>query len=88
MLALALTWLVRIRGGEVMVSQMGSWRAPFGITLVFDSLSGLLLCAGLIVAISCSLHGFSLVDPKDRAAILPSAGPVTAHGRQPEFPDW
>ena len=38
MLALALTWLVRIRGGEVMVSQMGSWRAPFGITLVFDSL--------------------------------------------------
>ena len=64
MLALALTWLVRIRDGEVMVSQMGSWRAPFGITLVFDSLSGLLLCAGLIVAISCSLHGFSLVDPQ------------------------
>jgi len=57
MLVLALTWLVRIRHGEVMVSQMGAWPAPFGITLVFDSLSGLLLCAGLLVATACYIHG-------------------------------
>ena len=63
MLGLALTWLVRIRDGQVMVSQMGGWRAPFGITLVFDSLSGLLLCAGLVVAIGCTVHGWSMVDP-------------------------
>ena len=63
MLVLALTWLVRIRHGEVMVSQMGAWPAPFGITLVFDSLSGLLLCAGLLVATACYVHGFSMVEP-------------------------
>lgn len=63
MLVLALSWLVRIRDGEVMVSQMGAWPAPFGITLVFDSLSGLLLCAGLLVTIACYVHGFSMVEP-------------------------
>ena len=34
MLALALTWLVRIRHGEVMVSQMGAWPAPFGMMVL------------------------------------------------------
>ena len=41
MLVLALGWLSEIRDGDVLVSQMGAWPAPFGITLVFDSLSGL-----------------------------------------------
>ena len=43
MLVLALGWLSEIRDGDVLVSQMGGWPAPYGITLVFDSLSGLLL---------------------------------------------
>ena len=63
MLVLALGWLSEIRDGDVLVSQMGGWPAPYGITLVFDSLSGLLLCAGLVVALGCYVHSFSVIDP-------------------------
>ena len=62
MLLLSLRWLLEIRDGEVLVSQMGAWPAPFGITLVFDSLSGLLICAGLVVALGCYIYGFSTLD--------------------------
>ncbi|MBL77557.1 MAG: proton-conducting transporter membrane subunit [Acidimicrobiales bacterium] len=64
MLALSLGWLLDVRDGDVLVSQMGGWPAPFGITIVFDSLSGLLLCAGLVVAIGCYVHAFSVLDPE------------------------
>ena len=47
--------LIAIRDGSVLVSQMGGWPAPFGISIVFDSLSGLLLAASSLVASSiCS----------------------------------
>ncbi|MEM1108388.1 MAG: proton-conducting transporter membrane subunit [Planctomycetota bacterium] len=42
--------------GGVMVSQMGDWAAPYGITLVFDSLSGLMLAAASLVAFCTTLH--------------------------------
>jgi len=61
MLLLAIRWLIQIRNGDILVSQMGGWPAPFGITLVFDSLSGLLLCTGLVVAIGCYVHAFSVL---------------------------
>ena len=64
MLLLSLRWLLEIRDGDVLVSQMGAWPAPFGITLVFDSLSGLLICAGLVVALGCYVHGFSTLSPE------------------------
>ena len=64
MLVLAVGWLSEIRDGDVLVSQMGAWPAPFGITLVFDSLSGLLLCTGLVVALGCYVHSFSVLEPE------------------------
>ena len=60
-LAVALLWT--IRDGGVMTSQMGGWAAPFGIAVVFDSLSGLLLAAASVVALAAYLHGFSSLDP-------------------------
>ena len=60
---LSVLWLVDIRDGSILVTQMGSWPAPFGITLVFDSLSGLLLAAASVVALGCYLHSFSSLDP-------------------------
>ncbi len=63
MLALAVTWLLEVRDGDILVTQLGGWPAPYGITLVFDSLSGLLLCAALVVALACYVHGFSSLDP-------------------------
>lgn len=64
MLALAVTLLVQITqaGGAVLVSQMGDWPAPFGITVVFDSLSGLLLAAASTVSLGCYVHSFSILD--------------------------
>lgn len=48
---------------SVLVSQMGGWRAPFGITMVFDSLSGLLIAAAATVALGSYIHSFSTLDP-------------------------
>lgn len=43
-------------GNGIMVSQMGDWSAPYGITLVFDSLSGLMLAGASLVAFCATLH--------------------------------
>lgn len=54
-IALVLLGEANGRGG-VLVSQMGDWSAPYGITLVFDTLSGLLLAAASLVALCTTLH--------------------------------
>lgn len=64
MLIISLILLIEIKDGDILVSQVGGWPAPFGITLVFDSLSGLLICAGLVVALGCYIHGFSSLSLK------------------------
>ncbi|XAL99975.1 proton-conducting transporter membrane subunit [Phycisphaeraceae bacterium D3-23] len=48
---------------SILVSQMGDWQAPFGITIVFDSLSGLLIAAAATVALCSYIHSFSSLDP-------------------------
>lgn len=50
-------------GGVILVSQMGGWKAPYGISLVFDSLSGLLIAAASVVALSAYLFAFSSLKP-------------------------
>jgi len=62
---LAVGLLASIReGGGIYTSQMGGWPAPFGITVVFDSLSGLMLAASSIVALGCYVHSFAILDDK------------------------
>lgn len=63
--ALAVGLLVHLRSHPtgIFVSQMGAWPAPFGISVVFDSLSGLLLAASSLVALGCYVHSFSTVEP-------------------------
>lgn len=63
-LTIAVAFLIRItmNDGEVLVTQMGGWAAPYGITLVFDSLSGLLLAAASAVALGSYIHSFSMLD--------------------------
>ena len=49
MLGLSLSLVLKITAApddeSILVSQRGGWTAPFGISVVFDSLSGLLICA-------------------------------------------
>ncbi|MEX0745502.1 MAG: proton-conducting transporter membrane subunit, partial [Phycisphaeraceae bacterium] len=65
-LVLALVLLVHISraGGSVLVSQLGGWPAPFGISVVFDSLSALLLAASSMVALASYIHSFGSL-PRD-----------------------
>ncbi|MCG8512406.1 MAG: Na+/H+ antiporter subunit D [Rhodospirillales bacterium] len=66
MVALSVVLLVSEVGveGNVLVSQMAGWRAPFGISLVFDSLSGLLVASASMVALGAFIHSFSTLDPR------------------------
>ncbi|WP_428389978.1 proton-conducting transporter membrane subunit [Mucisphaera sp.] len=50
--------------GKVAVTQLGGWKAPYGITLVFDSLSGLLITVAAVVSLAAYIHSFSSLDPK------------------------
>ena len=68
MLGLSLSLVLKIsealRGSEsILVSQMGGWTAPFGISIVFDSLSGLLICAAAAVGLGAYIHSFSVINP-------------------------
>lgn len=67
MLGLSLSLLLKIAGAEdsesILVSQMGGWSAPFGISIVFDSLSGLLICAAATVGLGAYVHSFSVLSP-------------------------
>ncbi|MEM7625380.1 MAG: proton-conducting transporter membrane subunit [Planctomycetota bacterium] len=52
------------RHDTILASQMGGWAAPYGITLVFDSLSGLMLAAASLVALGTFVHGFGSLSPR------------------------
>lgn len=57
----------RVNGGGIQVLQISGWPAPFGITLVADLLSALLLVAVGIVAVAVSGAAFAGVDPRREA---------------------
>lgn len=50
--------------GEIIVTQMGNWSAPYGITLVMDTFSALLIAAASAVSLGAYIHSFSTLDPK------------------------
>ena len=68
MLGLSLSLVLKITAApdseSVLVSQMGGWTAPFGISIVFDSLSGLLICAAATVGLGAYIHSFSVINPR------------------------
>ena len=68
MLGLSLSLVLKIthapESQSVLVSQMGGWTAPFGISIVFDSLSGMLICAAAAVGLGAYIHSFSIIDTR------------------------
>jgi multicomponent Na+:H+ antiporter subunit D len=67
LLASTLVLFDRVNSDGIQALQMGGWPAPFGITLVADLLSALLLVAVGIVAVAVSGAAFSGVDPRREA---------------------
>lgn len=64
----ALLVLATVADGRILTLQLGSWPAPYGISLVADRLTGLMLAAFAIAAFLGSLH--LVVDDEDVPARL------------------
>jgi multicomponent Na+:H+ antiporter subunit D len=65
--AAALALLFRVNGGGIQVVQVGAWPAPYGITLVADLFSALLLVMVGIIGVAVTGQSFSGVDPRREA---------------------
>lgn len=66
-LAAGLVLFVQVQHDGYVVAQMADWSAPFGITLVADVLSSILVVAVGIVGLSVCSASFAGVDPRREA---------------------
>jgi len=66
-LAAAIAILVRVQRGGIQVLQVAGWPAPFGITLVADPFSAMLVVMVGILATAVTAHSFAGVDPRREA---------------------
>lgn len=55
--------LVQVADGEILAEQVGSWPAPFGITLVADLFSAIMVLLAAIVGFCVSLYSLAAIDP-------------------------
>ncbi len=62
-LALSAGWLAQTSSGSIMPTQMGGWPAPFGITIVFDGISGLLIVTTQLVALAALIYASGSLSP-------------------------
>ncbi len=62
LLAASLFLMARVLADGVVAGQMGGWPAPFGITLVADLLSGVMVVITAIIALAVSVYALADVD--------------------------
>ena len=66
-LAAAVAILLGVEAQGIQVLQVGAWPAPFGITLVADTLSALLLSMTALIGVAITASSFAGVDPRREA---------------------
>jgi multicomponent Na+:H+ antiporter subunit D len=66
-LGVAVAILVRVRSEGIQVLQIGSWPAPYGITLVADLFSAVMVVMVGIIGVAVTGSSFSGVDPRREA---------------------
>src|SRR5690606_4514622 len=66
-LAAAIALFLRVEAQGIQVLQVGSWPAPFGITLAADLLSAILVVAVGVVGVAVTASAFAGVDPRREA---------------------
>lgn len=72
MLVVSVGLLVSTRGGDIAVMNVGNWQAPFGITLVVDMLSAVMLVLGALMAVAVSVYAcFDLDEGRVRFGFFP-----------------
>jgi multicomponent Na+:H+ antiporter subunit D len=63
LLASAAGLLIRVDREGILVDQVGSWAAPFGITLVADLFSAVMVLLAAIVGFCVVLYSLAMIDP-------------------------
>lgn len=72
LLAASLLLVVRTADGSILVAQMGDWPAPFGIALVVDAFSAIMLAIAGLMALSVSIYAMGPdATARDRAGFQP-----------------
>ena len=66
-LGAAIVLLIRVEAHGIQVLQVGSWPAPFGITLVADLFSALMVLMVGIIGVAITGSSFAGVDPRREA---------------------
>lgn len=61
---LSLVLLLQSTDGPAQLYQLGNWPAPFGISLLLDQVSSLMLCLTSVLALAASLYASSGEDEK------------------------
>lgn len=61
-LALAIFLAVQVKTQGILVLHTGNWEAPFGITLVIDAFSSIMLVLAGIIAVSVSIYSIDAID--------------------------
>jgi multicomponent Na+:H+ antiporter subunit D len=59
--------LARVRQGGVLAEQMGAWPAPFGITLVADHLSAIMLVVAAVIGLAANIYALADIDRRYQA---------------------
>lgn len=66
-LAAAATLLAQVRADGVQVVQLGSWPAPFGITLAADLLGAAMVAVTGVIGLAVTVYSLADIDPARRA---------------------
>ncbi len=61
-LAVACLLLYIVNANGVVATQVGDWKAPFGITLVADMFSAIMIMLSAIIAFTASIYSFATID--------------------------
>lgn len=71
-LVVALWLLFRVARGEVLVTQMGNWPAPYGITFVVDPLSAIMLTLAALMGLTVQVYAVGSMDRgREKAGFYP-----------------
>lgn len=60
--AVAVALLARVYAGGILTFQTGGWAAPFGITLVADLLSAVMVAAAALIGLTTSIYSLGSID--------------------------
>src|SRR6476620_6962859 len=66
-LAVAVSIFVRVQHAGIQVLQVGSWPAPFGITLAADLFSAVMVVMVSVIGVAVTASSFAGVDPRREA---------------------